>query len=90
MCLWSFLVLTFLLSLCFFRLILASKTYHHALSKKKKANEIFIEDEKLLPIDILGLVMMRHGEQFGGDSTFGSFHTLGYLTVVNLSDFVVA
>ncbi len=58
------------------RLILASKIYHHTLSKKKKATDIFCEDEKLLPIDILGLVMMRHGEQFGGDSTFGSFHTV--------------
>ncbi|KAI3608785.1 bar domain-containing protein [Moniliophthora roreri] len=53
------------------RLFFASEAYHHAL-KKKKDNLALDDPEKLLPIDILGIVMITHGEQFGHDSTFGS------------------
>uniref|UniRef100_A0A8H7XKR2 BAR-domain-containing protein n=1 Tax=Psilocybe cubensis TaxID=181762 RepID=A0A8H7XKR2_PSICU len=53
------------------RLIVASGTYHHSLSKKK-ANASLDEVEKMLPIDILGITMIVHGEEFGDDSTFGS------------------
>ncbi|GLB44558.1 putative BAR domain containing protein [Lyophyllum shimeji] len=56
------------------KLLAASEVYQRALSKKKK-NEAF-EDasstEKLLPIDMLGIVMIVHGEQFGDDSAFGT------------------
>ncbi|KAF8958549.1 hypothetical protein BDZ97DRAFT_2078518 [Flammula alnicola] len=53
------------------RLITASGAYHHALSKKK-ANEALNEGEKMLPIDILGVVMIVHGEEFGEESPFGN------------------
>ncbi|KAF8904683.1 hypothetical protein CPB84DRAFT_1845222 [Gymnopilus junonius] len=53
------------------RLILASIKYHNSLSKKKSSPAL--EDaEKMLPIDILGMVMILHGEEFGEDSPFGS------------------
>ncbi|KAF9560341.1 BAR-domain-containing protein [Agrocybe pediades] len=52
------------------RLILASETYHHALTKKKEYDG-HDEVEDLLPVDILGVVMIQHGEQFGDDSFFG-------------------
>lgn len=52
------------------RLLVASEGYHHSLSKKK-ASDSLSETDKLLPIDILGLVMINHGEEFGGDSSFG-------------------
>ncbi|PPQ64116.1 hypothetical protein CVT24_008727 [Panaeolus cyanescens] len=52
------------------RMLLASEAYHHALAKKK-ANEALVEADKFLPIDILGIVMIVHGEEFGDDSLFG-------------------
>ncbi|KAF8064245.1 hypothetical protein FPV67DRAFT_1629313 [Lyophyllum atratum] len=53
------------------KLLAASEAYQHALSKKKK-NEAFEDAEKLLPIDMLGIVMVVHGEEFGDDSAFGT------------------
>ena len=53
------------------RLHVASEDYHHILSKKKEC-EALDETEKLLPIDALGIVMIRHGEEFGDDSAFGA------------------
>ncbi|KAF8809813.1 BAR-domain-containing protein [Phlegmacium glaucopus] len=52
------------------RLLVASEAYQHALSKKK-ASDLSAGTDKLLPIDALGLVMINHGEEFGGDSSFG-------------------
>ncbi|KAJ3510355.1 hypothetical protein NLJ89_g4719 [Agrocybe chaxingu] len=52
------------------KLLTVSEAYQHALSKKK-ANETLKEGEKLLPIDILGIAMISHGEEFGEDSVFG-------------------
>jgi hypothetical protein len=51
-------------------LFLASKGYHHFLSKKKD-NLALDDPEKLLPLDILGIVMIKHGEEFPDDSEFG-------------------
>jgi hypothetical protein len=56
------------------RLYLASKSYHHALSKKKPS-EALDDSDKLLPIDTLGIVMILHGEEFGDDSAFGMFNS---------------
>lgn len=53
------------------RLHVASHDYHHALSKKK-ISEAIETDEKLLPIDALGVVMIQHGEEFGEESAFGA------------------
>lgn len=53
------------------RLFLASKGYHHSLTKKKD-NLALDDPEKLLPLDTLGIVMITHGEEFGGDSEFGT------------------
>ncbi|KAL0571451.1 hypothetical protein V5O48_010520 [Marasmius crinis-equi] len=52
------------------RLYFACDAYNHALKKKKDC--LALDDpEKLLPIDILGIVMITHGEEFG-DSVFGT------------------
>jgi hypothetical protein len=51
-------------------MITASEAYHRALTRKE-ASEALKEDEKLLPIDTLGIIMIQHGGQFGEDSTFG-------------------
>ncbi|PPQ76677.1 hypothetical protein CVT26_013969 [Gymnopilus dilepis] len=54
------------------RLILASQKYHHALSKKKACPGVGLDDaDKMLPVDILGVVMIHHGEEFGEESAFG-------------------
>ncbi|KAF5388481.1 hypothetical protein D9757_004716 [Collybiopsis confluens] len=53
------------------RLFLASKGYHHSLTKKKD-NLALDEPEKLLPLDTLGVVMINHGEEFPEESEFGS------------------
>ncbi|OSX56972.1 hypothetical protein POSPLADRAFT_1186266 [Postia placenta MAD-698-R-SB12] len=53
------------------RLHVASEDYQHTLSKKKEC-EALDEAEKLLPIDALGVVMIKHGEEFGEDSAFGT------------------
>ncbi|KZT05055.1 BAR-domain-containing protein [Laetiporus sulphureus 93-53] len=53
------------------RLHVASEDYYHFLSKKKEC-EALDESDKLLAIDALGIVMIRHGEEFGEDSAFGT------------------
>ncbi|KAJ4485759.1 hypothetical protein J3R30DRAFT_1404979 [Lentinula aciculospora] len=53
------------------RLSLASKGYHHSLTKKKD-NLALDDPEKLLPLDTLGIVMITHGDEFGNDSEFAS------------------
>ena len=53
------------------RLHAAAETYHHSLAKKKES-EVIEDNDKLLPIDILGIAMISHGEDFGDDSEFGS------------------
>jgi hypothetical protein len=57
-----------------FSLNLASRSYHHALSKQKESD--VLDDSrvhgKLLPIDALGMIMIAHGEEFGEDSAFGA------------------
>ncbi|PSR76797.1 hypothetical protein PHLCEN_2v8178 [Hermanssonia centrifuga] len=45
--------------------------YYRTLAKKKESEVIEAED-KLLPIDALGVVMIQHGEEFGDDSAFGT------------------
>lgn len=49
----------------------AAEDYQHVLSKKK---ELIVaqETEKLMPLDVLGIVMISHGEEFGEDSAFGT------------------
>lgn len=49
----------------------ASEAYHHVLSKTK-SSEALTEEEKMLPVDSLGLVMIGHGEEFKDDSMFGA------------------
>ncbi|KAH7906936.1 BAR-domain-containing protein [Hygrophoropsis aurantiaca] len=49
----------------------ASEAYQHALSKKKESSAVQ-ENEKLMPLDALGIVMIMHGEEFGDDSAFGT------------------
>ncbi|KAJ8090418.1 hypothetical protein PM082_019016 [Marasmius tenuissimus] len=52
------------------RLYFACDAYHHSLKKKKDC--LALDDpEKLLPIDILGIVMITHGEECG-ESTLGT------------------
>ena len=53
-----------------FRLHVASQSFHRQLSKKKVCEAIG-DNEKLLPVDALGVVMIQHGEEFGDDSAFG-------------------
>ncbi|KAH9936929.1 BAR-domain-containing protein [Amylocystis lapponica] len=52
------------------RLHIVSEYFHHHLSKKKQS-EALEEPEKLLPIDAMGVVMIKHGEEFGDDSAYG-------------------
>ena len=54
-----------------YRLMTASEAYHRVLSKTK-ASEALTEEEKMLPVDSLGLVMIGHGEEFKDDSMFGA------------------
>lgn len=63
------------------RLLLASKAYHHVLSKKKD-NEALDDPDKLLPIDTLGVIMIVHGEDFGEDSTFGSSSVFHHIRIL--------
>ena len=46
-----------------------AEAHHHSLAKE---SEVIKDIDKLLPIDILGIAMIRHGEDFGDDSEFGS------------------
>ena len=52
------------------RLDIASDDYRHYLLKKK-LSEAAENEEKLLAIDALGVVMIKHGEEFGEDSAYG-------------------
>lgn len=49
----------------------AAEDYQHVLSKKKESTAAQ-ETEKLMPLDVLGIVMISHGEEFGDDSAFGT------------------
>lgn len=61
------------------RIQCASEIYHHSLSKKKQHDELG-NNEKLLPSDALGLVMIVHGEQFGENSAFGMLRCSGAIS----------
>lgn len=52
------------------RLHVASHDFHHRLTKKTPCDAIE-DNEKYLPVDALGIVMLQHGEEFGSDSAFG-------------------
>lgn len=45
-----------------------SRTYYRYLMKKKDIGD---GDESLLPIELLGRVMVAHGQEFGSDSAYG-------------------
>ncbi|KZT25066.1 BAR-domain-containing protein, partial [Neolentinus lepideus HHB14362 ss-1] len=49
------------------RLHEAAKGFHHALAKKRES-----EAGLLLPADALGVVMITHGEELGGESVLGT------------------
>ncbi|TFY73363.1 hypothetical protein EWM64_g10650 [Hericium alpestre] len=53
------------------RLHLAAEQFHRNLSKKKHT-EALEDPEKFLPRDVMGVVMLTHGEEFGEDSAFGT------------------
>jgi len=53
------------------KLHITAEDYQSALSKKKES-EALDEPEKLLPVDALGIVMIRHGEEFGEESAYGT------------------
>ena len=38
---------------------------------KKKLSEVAESEEKLMAVDALGVVMIKHGEEFGEDSAYG-------------------
>ncbi|KAI0334309.1 BAR-domain-containing protein [Cubamyces sp. BRFM 1775] len=52
------------------RLDVASDDFRHYL-QKKKLSEVVEHADKLLAIDALGVVMIKHGEEFGEDSAYG-------------------
>lgn len=53
-----------------FSLHATSSEYHYFLNRKRQSEAV--EDaEKPLPVDALGVVMIRHGEEYGEDSAFG-------------------
>ncbi|KAI0351220.1 BAR-domain-containing protein [Trametes cingulata] len=52
------------------RLDVASDDYRHYLMKKK-FSEAVENSDKLLAVDALGVVMIKHGEEFGEDSAYG-------------------
>ncbi|KAI0094225.1 hypothetical protein BDY19DRAFT_911876 [Irpex rosettiformis] len=53
------------------KLHVASSDLHHRLTKTSHC-EALGDTEKYLAIDALGIVMIQHGEEFGGDSAFGT------------------
>jgi hypothetical protein len=57
-----------------FSLTIATEDYQHFLTKKKESDALR-ESEKFLSVDALGVVMIGHGEEFGGESAFGTQHT---------------
>lgn len=77
----SYFIMLPMLTLSYFRLDIASQSYHHTLCKKAEC-EALDEPGKLLPVDALGVVMILHGEEFGEDSAFGSLIGQQY----NMSD----
>lgn len=46
-----------------------SEGYWKYLSKRKEAGD---DEQKLLPVESLGLVMISHGEEFGEQSAYGT------------------
>ncbi|PIL26285.1 transporter [Ganoderma sinense ZZ0214-1] len=52
------------------RLDVASDDYRHYLLKKKPS-EVTGTEDKMLAVDALGAVMIKHGEEFGEDSAYG-------------------
>ncbi|KAI0742424.1 hypothetical protein C8Q80DRAFT_906683 [Daedaleopsis nitida] len=48
----------------------ASDDFRHYLMKKK-ISEVVENEEKLMTVDALGVVMIKHGEEFGDDSAYG-------------------
>ena len=52
------------------RLDVASDDYRHYLMKKK-LSEVAEQQDKMLAVDALGVVMIKHGEEFGFDSAYG-------------------
>ena len=38
---------------------------------KKKLSEVAEQQDKMLAVDALGVVMIKHGEEFGDDSAYG-------------------
>jgi len=44
--------------------------------KKKETGD---GEQMLLPIEMLGRVMVAHGEEFGSDSAYGKLRSLGTL-----------
>ncbi|EJF60252.1 BAR-domain-containing protein [Dichomitus squalens LYAD-421 SS1] len=52
------------------RLDVASDEYRHYLLKKK-VSEVTGTDDKVLALDALGVVMIKHGEEFGDESAYG-------------------
>ena len=52
------------------RLDIASDDYRHYLLKKK-VSEVTGSEDKVLALDALGVVMIKHGEEFGDDSAYG-------------------
>jgi hypothetical protein len=53
-------------------LSLASREFHLSLTRKKESPATG-ESEKLLPRDAQGVVMIRHGEEFGDESAYGMY-----------------
>ncbi|KAG8808570.1 hypothetical protein FRC18_004945 [Serendipita sp. 400] len=48
----------------------SSRSYYTYLLKKKDTGE---GDQKFLPMESLGRVMVSHGEEFGDDSAYGMY-----------------
>lgn len=51
------------------RLHITSEALKDTLSKKKDCE--VLPNDKLLPLDALGVIMIQHGEEFGDESAFG-------------------
>ncbi len=64
------------------RLHVTSEAYKDAISKKKDCE--VLPNDKLLPLDAFGVIMIQHGEEFGDESAFGTYTSLSpviiYLT----------
>jgi hypothetical protein len=53
------------------RLHLAAEQYHKSIAKKKLSPALD-ESDKLFPREAFGITMVRHGEDFAGDSVLGN------------------